>query len=67
MCESKVYMEKEGNLVEFMENVITIKPERDKLLLVDLFGEQKFVEADVKEIKFLDHKVILTERKKQQK
>ncbi len=67
MCEAKVYMEKEGNLVEFMENVITIKPERDKLLLVDLFGEQKFVEADVKEIKFLDHKVILTEREKQQK
>ncbi|MEW6188955.1 MAG: CooT family nickel-binding protein [Actinomycetota bacterium] len=67
MCEAKVYMEKEGNLVEFMENVITIKPEEDKLLLVDLFGEQKFVEADVKEIKLLEHKVILTERGKQQK
>lgn len=67
MCEAKVYMEKEGNLVEFMENVITIKTEEDKLLLVDLFGEQKFVEADVKEIKLLEHKVILTERGKQQK
>ncbi len=60
MCEAKVFFEKEGKLEEFMENVITIKPENDKLLLIDLFGEQKFVDARVKEIKLLEHKVILT-------
>ncbi len=59
MCEAKVFFEKEGKLEEFMENVITIKPENDKLLLIDLFGEQKFVDARVKEIKLLEHKVIL--------
>lgn len=61
MCEANVYIEKEGKLEELMENVVTIRPEDNKLLLVDLFGEQKFVEADLKEIKLLEHKVILEE------
>lgn len=59
MCEAKVFFEKEGKLEDFMDNVITIKPENDRLLLIDLFGEQKFVKAQVKEIKLLEHKVIL--------
>ncbi len=62
MCEAKVYIEKEGKLEDFMDNVVTIKPEKGKLLLVDLFGEQKFVEAEVKEIKLLEHKVILAQK-----
>jgi predicted RNA-binding protein len=62
MCEAKVFIEKGGKLEDLMENVVTIKPEGDKLLLVDLFGEQKFVDAAVKEIKLLDHQVILTEK-----
>ena len=63
MCEARVYIEKEGDLEELMSNVVTIKPEEGKLLLKDLFGEQKYVNAEVKEIKLLDHKVILTEKK----
>lgn len=63
MCEARVYIEREGDLEELMSNVVTIKPEEGKLLLKDLFGEQKYVNAEVKEIKLLDHKVILTEKK----
>ncbi len=63
MCEARVYMEKEGNLEELMSNVVTIKPEKGKLVLKDLFGEQKFVDAEVKELNLLDHKVILAKRK----
>ncbi len=63
MCEARVYLEKKGNLEEIMSNVVTIKPEQGKLVLKDLFGEQKFVNAEVKEIKLLDHKVILEEKK----
>lgn len=62
MCEAKVFIEKGGQLEDLMDNVVTIRPEGDKLLLVDLFGEQKFVDAAVKEIKLLDHQVILTEK-----
>ncbi len=62
MCEVKVLMEKDGKLESFMDNVITIKPEGEKLLLVDLFGTQKYVEAALKELKLLEHEVIITER-----
>jgi predicted RNA-binding protein len=63
MCEARVFIEKEGALEEVMSNVVTIKPEQGKLVLKDLFGEQKFVDAQVKEIRLLDHKVILEEKK----
>lgn len=61
MCEAKVFLEKDGELKEYMENVVTIRPEGERLLLVDLFGEQRFIKASVKELKLLDHKVILTQ------
>lgn len=64
MCEARVYIEKEGELQKLMDNVVTIKPENDKLILTDLFGEQQFVDAEVKEIKLLDHKVVLQEKKR---
>lgn len=58
----KVYLEKASGKEEFMDNVVTIKPEGDKLLLVDLFGTQKQVEADLVELKLLEHEVIIKER-----
>lgn len=62
MCEVKVLLEKEGKLEEFMDNVTTIKPEGERLLLIDLFGTQKYVEAALKELKLLEHQVIITQK-----
>jgi len=62
MCEARVYLEKKGEKEEVMENVVSIKPEGDGLLLVDLFGERKFVKAALKEVKLLEHQVILEEK-----
>lgn len=62
MCEANVYVEKEGELEMLMENVASITPVEDKLLLVDLFGEQKSVRAEFKELRLLDHKVILSSK-----
>lgn len=59
MCEAKVFIEKDGEVKPLMDNVVTIKPENEKLLLVDLFGNQKYVEARIKELKLLEHEVIL--------
>jgi len=61
MCEAKVYLEKDGKLEELMENVVTIKPEGDKLLLMDIFGEQKLIKGSLVEVRLLDHKVVLKE------
>ncbi len=60
MCETNVYVEKDGEQEILMKDVISITPQGDKLLLVDLFGEQKQIKADFKELKLLEHMVILT-------
>jgi len=59
MCEAKVYINNEGKEEMLMENVVIIRPETDRLILVDLFGETKEVEALIKEVKLVEHKVIL--------
>ena len=60
MCESRVYLEKDGKLEQLMNNVVIMRPEENgKIFLVSLLGEQKVVEAKVKEIKLLEHKIIL--------
>jgi predicted RNA-binding protein len=60
MCEAKVYMEKQGADELIMEDVVSIKPAANGLDLIDLFGEQKPVAATIKEIKLLEHVVLLT-------
>lgn len=59
MCEAAVFMDKEGELEMVMEDVVEVKPEGDKLLLIDLFGEQKLMSARIKEVELLDHRIIL--------
>lgn len=59
MCEAKVYMETGGERQLLMGDVVTIKPAVRGLSLVDLFGEEKSVEASIKEIKLLEHVVLL--------
>lgn len=63
MCEARVVIDKNGNKEEFMESVARIEPKGDKLILVDLFGEQKILNARLKEINLLDHEVVLEEEK----
>jgi len=62
MCESKVYMLENGEEKKLMDNVIHVEPQDGKLFMYDLLGEQQIVEATIKEIKLLEHKIIL-ERK----
>jgi len=63
MCETNVYVEKDGKQEILMKDVISITPVDDKLLLVDLFGEQKQIKAEFKELKLLEHMVILEPKK----
>ena len=63
MCEAAVFLDKNGDLEKVMDDVVEVKPEGDKLLLVDVFGEQKLVSARLKEVELMDHRIILGERK----
>jgi predicted RNA-binding protein len=63
MCESKVYILENGQEKKLMDNVIHIQPENGKLFMYDLLGEQKIVEAAIKEVRLLEHKIILESEK----
>lgn len=59
MCELAVYLLENGEEKMLMEDVASIKPEGEKLVLTDLLGQQEIVEAKIKELKLLEHKVYL--------
>ena len=61
MCELTVYLLKGKNEEKIMEDVATITPDGDRLVLEDLLGQQKIVEARIKQLRLLEHKVFLTE------
>ena len=59
MCELAVYLFENGKETIFMEDVASIKPDGEQLVLVDILGRQKTVQARFKELKLLEHKVYL--------
>lgn len=61
MCESSAFILKENELHKVMENVVSVDPYEGKVYLTDLLGEQKIVDGIIKEIRLMDHKIILTE------
>ena len=63
MCLSKAYVGRDGEMELFFEEVASLEIEKGKILLKTLFGEQKEVWADIKEIDFLDGKIFLENAK----
>jgi predicted RNA-binding protein len=59
MCEAVVFVVKDGEKEQVMENVVTVHPEGEKLLLTDLFGEQKLITASIDRIDLTGHEIIL--------
>lgn len=62
MCETNVYIEKDGKEELYMENVDVIKPEEKKIYMRNIFGEQKYFEGAIKEISLNKHKIILKKK-----
>ena len=59
MCEANAYIKREGREVLVMEGVFVLRPEGDKVLLENIFGEQKLVQAEISQISLMEHKIIL--------
>lgn len=60
MCESTAYLITPQGEEKIMEYVIEVVPKEDgKIFLADLLGDEKIVEGVLKEIKLLDHKIII--------
>ena len=66
MCESAAYILKEDGMERIMDNVVSVDPFEGKVYLTDLLGEQKIVDGEIKEIRLMDHKIIIKEKKNRQ-
>jgi predicted RNA-binding protein len=58
MCQSNAYFAQDGEEELILEDVISVKPEGDRIQLVSLFGEQKTINAKIKFIDLIHHKII---------
>lgn len=61
MCEAQVFVVKGEKKEKIMENVVTLRPEGAKVLLTDLFGEQKLVSAKIDKVDLVNHEIILSQ------
>ncbi|QTA83974.1 Putative RNA-binding domain-containing protein [Desulfonema limicola] len=59
MCEANAYLIENNEPVLIMESVDTVKPEDDGINIVNIFGEQKFIKAQIDSLSLVDHKIFL--------
>ena len=62
MCEASAYVLKNGQEELLLADVDIIEPDGDDLRLVNIFGEQKLVKADIHRLNLVDHKIILVQK-----
>ena len=59
MCESNVYILKDGREELVLESVDVLENQEGKVRLVSMFGEEEKIKARVKTLSLVDHKIIL--------
>jgi predicted RNA-binding protein len=63
MCLARVYIGNDDETELLMEEITSLKTEGSKLLMTSLFGEEKEIEASIKEIDFMGSRVVLENAK----
>ncbi len=61
MCEVNAYLKKGDNESLIMEKVYKLETSEGQIRIENLFGEQKFINAPLKEIHFDKNKMIFAE------
>lgn len=59
MCEANAYLIEGDEPQLIMEAVDTVEPTEEGLKLVSIFGDQKFMKAQIYSLSLVDHKVYL--------
>ena len=59
MCEATAYLVKDGKEEKLLESVDIVEPDNGKLRIVNIFGEQKVVDAKIKKLNLVEHKIVL--------
>ncbi|HJO62290.1 MAG: CooT family nickel-binding protein [Desulfobacterales bacterium] len=59
MCEANVYLVEGEEPKLIMEAVDTVEPEDGGLRLISIFGDQKFIKAQIHSLSLVDHNIFL--------
>jgi len=59
MCESSVYIIRDGQQELLIEDVDLMEQEEDEIRVVNIFGEEKRVKARIKSLSLVEHKILL--------
>ena len=59
MCEADAYIVQGGEEKLFMKSVDKVEPEDGGLRLVNIYGEQKFIQASIHTLALVDHRILL--------
>ena len=62
MCEASVYFKEKDKEEIVLKDVVLLKSQGDKILINDMDGKEKEICAIIKEVDFMNHKVILEKR-----
>ena len=65
MCLSKAYVERNGERELLVAEVTSVDIDGDRLLFKTLFGEQKEITANIREIDFMTHNILLENLKEE--
>ncbi len=63
MCESTAYLLNDEGEQRIMDNVIFAVPSDGNVYLEDILGENRTVKGYIKEIRLLEHKILLSDKK----
>ena len=58
MCESKVYLEREGKRELVLADVASVVRQGDEWVLTSIFGEKKSLRGMLAEMRLLDHEIV---------
>jgi predicted RNA-binding protein len=60
MCEANAYLLKDGKEELILEAVDILEPEEEgKIRMANIFGEQKVLDAKLKTMSLIEHKIVL--------
>jgi len=59
MCEANAYLLEDDGQKLVMEAVDTIEPQDNGIRLINIFGEQKFLNAQIHSLSLVENKVFL--------
>lgn len=63
MCEANAYLRREGGEELIMEAVDLVRPEPEGVFLVNIFGDQRLVDAEIEALELAAHRVVLRPRR----